>query len=115
MSFETSIQSWVSLDNQIRTLSDRMKELRSKRNDIGDNIIAYVETNELNNAVVKISDGKLRFSVTRQTAPLTLKHIEECLRKCINDSDKVSAIMKYIKDTRDIKENSDIKRTYAKD
>ena len=57
MSFESSIQNWVALDNQIKTLSDRLKELRTKRNDIGDNIISYVETNELSNAVVKISDG----------------------------------------------------------
>lgn len=115
MSFESSIQNWVALDNQIKTLSDRLKELRTKRNDIGDNIISYVETNELSNAVVKISDGKLRFGMTRQTAPLTLRHVEECLTKCINDGDKVAAIMKYIKDTREVKENPDIKRSYAKD
>lgn len=115
MSFETSIQSWVAIDNQIKTLSDRLKELRSERNDIGENIIAYVETNELSNAVVKISDGRLRFGTSRQTAPLTLRHVEECLNKCISDGEKVGAIMKYIKDTRDIKENSDIKRTYTKD
>lgn len=115
MSFESSIQNWVALDNQIKTLSDRLKELRAERNDIGDNIIAYVETNELSNAVVKISDGRLRFGTTRQTAPLTLRHVEECLNKCINDGEKVTAIMKYIKDTRDVKENSDIKRSYTKD
>ena len=115
MSFETSIQSWVAIDNQIRTLSDRLKELRAERNDIGENIIAYVETNELSNAVVKISDGKLRFGTSRQTAPLTLRHVEECLNKCISDGEKVSAIMKYIKDTRDVKENPDIKRSYTKE
>ena len=115
MSFETSIQEWVSLDNQLRTLNDKVKELRSERNDIGDNIITYVETNELNHAVVKISDGRLRFGVTKQTAPLTLRHVEDCLKKCINDEEKVSAIMKYIKETRYVKENTDIKRTYAKE
>ena len=115
MSFESSIQSWVAIDNQIKTLSDRLKELRAERNDIGENIIAYVETNELSNAVVKISDGKLRFGTSRQTAPLTLRHVEECLNKCISDGEKVSAIMKYIKDTRDVKENPDIKRSYTKE
>ena len=115
MSFESSIQSWVAIDNQIKTLSDRLKELRAERNDIGENIIAYVETNELSNAVVKISDGKLRFGTSRQTAPLTLRHVEECLNKCISDEGKVAAIMKYNKDTRDVKENSDIKRSYTKE
>ena len=113
MSFETSIQNWVSLDNQIKTIGDRVKTLRSERNDIGDHIIKYVETNKLNHAVVKISDGKLRFVASRQTAPLTLRHVEECLIKCIIDTEKVSAIMKYIKDTREIRESSDIKRTYV--
>ena len=115
MSFEESIKDWVSLDNQIKTLSDRLKELRIERNEISDNIITYIDTNELNNAVVKISDGKLRFGVTRQTAPLTLKHVENCLHNCISDEAKVSAIMKYIKETREVKENTDIKRTYAKE
>ena len=115
MSFETSIQNWVAIDNQIKTLSDRLKELRAERNDIGENIIAYVETNELSNAVVKISDGKLRFGTSRQTAPLTLRHVEECLNKCISDGGKVTAIMKFIKDTRDVRENSDIKRSYTKE
>ena len=115
MSFETSIQKWVTLDNQIKTVGDHLKDLRTERNDIGDNIITYVETNNLNNVVVKISDGKLRFGVTRNTAPLTLRHVELCLNKCISDGEKVGAIMKYIKDTRDVKEITDIKRTYAKD
>ena len=115
MTFETSIKDWVALDNQIKTLGDRLKELRAERNDIGDNIISYVETNELNNAVVQISDGKLRFGVTRQTAPITLRHVQDCLSKCISDENKVNAIMKYIKDTREVRENPDIKRSYSKD
>ena len=115
MSFESFIQNWVSLDNQIKIAGENLKELRDKRNDIGKNIITYVETNKLSNAVVKISDGRLRFGITRQTAPLSLKHVEDCLKKCINDEDKVSAIMKYIKDTRCIKEQSDIKRSYVKE
>ena len=64
------------------------------------------------NATVKISDGKLRFTSSRQTPPLTFKHIEECLTKCIQNPEQVEKIMTYIKETRDIKYIPDIKRTY---
>ena len=31
MSFEQNIQQWVAIDNQIKILNDRMKELREKK------------------------------------------------------------------------------------
>lgn len=115
MTFEGSVQEWVSVDNQIKALSERLRVLRAEKGELGDKIIQYVETNNLSNAVVQISDGRLRFSTTRHLAPLTAKHVEECLTKCIGDKAQVGAIMKYIKDTREVKESQDIKRTYSKD
>ncbi len=112
MSFEESIQSWVATDNKIRLLNEELRELRGERNTANEAIMAYVETNKLANATVKISDGKLRFTSARQTAPLTLKYIEECLTKCIQNGDQVGLIMKYIKESRNVKYLPDIKRSY---
>tara|TARA_Y100000996_G_scaffold163690_1_gene127190 strand:+ start:147 stop:497 length:351 start_codon:yes stop_codon:yes gene_type:complete len=114
MNFESSIKKWVSLDNHLKSLNNQIKEARIERNDIADNILRYIDTNELNNATVNISDGNLRFINTRQSAPLTLRHVESCLHKCISNEDQVNLIMNCIKETRDIKETSDIKRTYNK-
>jgi hypothetical protein len=115
MSFEGSIKEWVSVDNRIKSLSDRMRNLRAEKGELGDRIMQYAQTNNLSNAVVKISDGCLRFATTRHLAPLTAKHVEECLLQCIGDQSQVTAIMKYIKDTRAVKETQDIKRTYTKE
>ena len=114
MNFETSIQKWVALDNKIKCLSEELKEARANRNNIGSNILTYVETQELSNATINISDGKIRFGSIKSTPPLTLKHVEFCLRNCIHDENQVASIMKYIKDTREVKESPDIKRTYTK-
>ena len=62
MSFEKNIQSWVSLDNQLRILNNKTRELREQRNSFSESIIKYVETNRLDNSVVEISDGQLRFA-----------------------------------------------------
>jgi hypothetical protein len=112
MSFEENIQKWVTLDNQIKMLNDKLKELRENKNSICNNILQHVDEKNLENATVKISDGKLQFTSIRQTQSLTLKYVHDCLIKCIGKQEQVDAIMKYIKESRDIKYIPDIKRTY---
>ena len=114
MSFEKQIQQWVSLDNQLKIINEKARDLRSQKNEIGENIFQYVETNQLSNATVKISDGKLRFGALKQTNPLTLKYVESCLNDCIANKEQVEHIMRHIKESRETKEVPDIKRTYAK-
>ena len=113
MSFEEQIKSWVSIDNEIRVQNDILKNLRIKRNETSENIIQYVETENLHNATVKISDGKLRFMDTKQQAPLTLQFVKKCLMECIQKSEEVEKIMEHIKVSRDIKIISNIKRSYT--
>jgi hypothetical protein len=112
MSLEENIKKWVALDNQLKTLSDKTKELREARSTTEELILEYVETKKMNNATVNISDGRLRFVNTKQTAPLTLKYVEECLLHCIKKEEQVTLIMDYIKETREVKYVPDIKRTY---
>jgi hypothetical protein len=112
MSLEENIKKWVSVDNQLKTLNDKTKELREIKNNTEQVILEYVETKKMNNATVNISDGKLRFVSTKQTAPLTLKYVEECLKNCIKSEEQVASIMEYIKETREVKYVPDIKRTY---
>ena len=45
MSFEQNIQNWVSIDNQIKTLSEQIKELRDKKNVITEKSIHIVISN----------------------------------------------------------------------
>jgi hypothetical protein len=110
--FETSIQKWVALDNQLRNINERTKTLRDEKNHLEKNILQHIETNKLNNAVVSISDGKLKFVQSKQTPPLSLTFVEECLMKCISNQDHVNRIMKFIKSSRPHKICPDIKRIY---
>tara|TARA_B100000902_G_C26513116_1_gene529561 strand:- start:132 stop:476 length:345 start_codon:yes stop_codon:yes gene_type:complete len=113
MTFEENIQKWVLLDNQIKVLNDRVKGLREQKNSASESIMQHVETNSLSNATVRISDGQLKFTATRQTTPLTFRYIKDCLIKCINNPEQVEQIMNFIKESREIKHIPEIKRTYA--
>jgi hypothetical protein len=113
MSFEENIKKWVTLDNQVKSMNEKTKQLRDEKNNLEENIMSYVETNKLSNATVNISGGKLRFVNSKQTAPLTLKYVEDCLSKCIGNQTQVTQIMKIIKDSREVKYTADIKRYSA--
>ena len=59
--FEKNIQKWVAIDNQLKIINERAKELRDEKNDLLEDINLYIETNKLHNASIDISDGKLKF------------------------------------------------------
>ncbi len=112
MSFEQQLQQWVQIDNQMKTLGDKMKELRDKKNAISEEINEYVETNELTNKTVKLADGQLKFGKVKETQPLTFKYLETCLNEIIKNEEQVGKIIEYIKNKRESKYVSEIKRFY---
>ena len=114
MTFEERIQNWVLTDNQIKLYLERTRELRSQRNDITDSLHQYIKEKDLENATIKITDGRLKFQYSKITNPLTFRFIEDCLHECINNSDQVQYIIKYIKSKRSTRLVPDIKRFYNK-
>jgi hypothetical protein len=112
MSFEQNIQQWISVDNQMKQLTDKIKELRDKKNTLNDAIFNHVENSNLSNATVQISDGKLKFIKIKDTQQLTFKYLETCLHEIIKNEEQVNKIVEYIKNKRDVKYVPEIKRFY---
>ena len=112
MSFENKLQQWVSIDNQMKDLNEQLKELRDKKNELNESITVHVENTNLSNATVQISDGKLRFVKVKDTQPLTFKYLETCLREIIKNEEQVNKILEYVKNKREVKYISEIKRSY---
>jgi septal ring factor EnvC (AmiA/AmiB activator) len=109
---EKSIQSWVEVDNELKKINDKVKDLRTRKNDLEDKIMDYVQENEMNNNFINISDGKLKFCETKQTSPITLGFLEKCLGEIIANQQQVKQIMEYIKNKREQKVVPEIKRYY---
>ena len=85
---EKTIQNWVELDNELKKLNEKSKDIRTRKNDVEDKIMTYVEDNDMNNSVVNIVDGKIKFCETKQTSPLTLGFLEKCLSEVMLIRDK---------------------------
>lgn len=110
MNFENQIQQWVQLDNQLKQLNDKTKELREKRNNLEESIITHASSNNLSNATIKISDGRLKFANTRVPEPLTFKYLEKSLSEVIKNESQVKIIIDHLKNKREIKVVPEIKR-----
>ncbi len=114
MEFEKKIQQWILIDDQIRTLNERMKDLRERKNNLSETINEHVETSNLSNASVKLPDGgKLKFVKVKETQPLTFKYLETCLSEIIKNEEQVKKIIEYVKNKRESKYVPEIKRMYA--
>ena len=110
MSFENQIKQWVQLDNEIKLLNDRTKDLREKRNTLEKNITTYAASNNLSSSTVQISDGRLKFSNTKVPEPLTFKYLEKTLSEVIKNESQVKLILEHIRQKREVKVVPVIKR-----
>ena len=110
MSFENQIQQWVSIDNQLKQLNEKTKELREKRNVLEQNITGYASSNDLSSSTIQISDGKLKIQNTRVPEPLTFKYLEKTLGEVIKNESQVKLIMEHVRQKRAIKIVPEIKR-----
>jgi len=110
MSFENQIQKWVSIDNEIKNLNEKIKLLRDSRNQLSENIINYANEKKITNSTIKITDGKLKFANTKVTEPLTFKYIENTLAEIIVNETQLKYIMEHLKNKRTSKIIPEIKR-----
>ncbi|MDA7464527.1 hypothetical protein N8996_07050 [Candidatus Poseidonia alphae] len=109
--FQENIKKWVSTDSQIKILNDKIKDIKNEKQQLGESIFNFVETNNLSQSTIKISDGKLKFTQTKQTGPVTLGFLENTLGELFSE-EQTNQIMDHIKSKREVKYSSEIKRYY---
>ena len=110
MNLDQQIKDWMQLDNQLKLLNEKVKELRDKKNTVHNRIIDYASKNDLLHSNIKIGDGRLKFTNTNIANPLTFKYLEKCLGEVIRNEKQVTQIMDYVKSKREIKSVYEIKR-----
>jgi len=71
--FQSDIKDWVKIDTELKSLTDKTRELREKKSGIMDNIMEFVDNNELNATTVKISDGRLKICTCKTNITINIK------------------------------------------
>ena len=107
--FIDNIKQWVSLDNQIKKTNEQLKLIRNKKQLLCNDICSYMKMQEIQNKI-EISDGYIKTYERKEYAPLSYIYVEKCLKELIKDDNQVLRIMNYLKEKREIKVTSDLKR-----
>lgn len=110
MSFEDNIKKWVQIDNQLKIYNERIKLLREQKLQLTDTLFSQANEKDYANAIIQITDGKLKFTNTKVHTPLTFKYIEEILTSTVANPKAREEIIKRLKDSREVKYTHEIKR-----
>ena len=108
--FNSQIVQWISLDNQSKLLSEKIKDVRDKKNTLNISIINFATQNNMSNSIISSNDCKLKFGSTNVPQTLSLGYIQKCLGEIIKNETQRTQIYEYIKNHREIKTNPEIKR-----
>jgi hypothetical protein len=112
--FISDIQRWVVLDTQLKLANEKLKQIRESRNQLTSQICNYVDSKNMRETKLQISDGNLRVYDRKEYSPITFTYIETSLDKIIPNKEHVASIIKYLKENREITTVSDIRRNITK-
>mgnify|MGYP006200232133 FL=1 len=109
--FINDIKQWVTLDDQLKQTSKLVKQIKKKKNEVGLEIQGYMEQNEIQDKDINLSDGKIKYYVSKRTCGMSKKYIENSLMLYYNgDLTKAREVTNYIYANRESKEATTLKR-----
>lgn len=107
-----NIQKWALLDSQLKQITEKTKEYRELKSTLTQSICTYLQENNMQSTKIDTSNGHIKLYEKKDYSPLTFGYIEDCLGKIIPDNSHVEFIIQYLKEHREIKTSSDLRRTY---
>ena len=108
--FIQNIQSWVNIDTQIKMIHEKTKPLRERKIELSEKITKYMKQNQIDKKRIDITDGSLGLYEKKEYSALTYGYIEKCLGEIIPDKKHVEYIITYLREHRQIKQSTDIRR-----
>ena len=92
--FRDNVLRWVEIDDDIRSIRAKVKELNDEKKQYEEQIISYL--NKVDEESIIIKDGKLSKSVSKSQAPLKKENIHKSLTELVGDSNKAMVMTEHI-------------------
>ena len=124
--FKCEVRRFDNIDSEIRTINEKMKplqnrlkELKQTKKSLENNICSFMETNEI--AECKLSEGTLLYKESKNVIPLSKETIRQNIIKFFqenyddefkksNAEEKAETLFKFVYENREYKENKTLKR-----
>jgi len=107
--FRDKVIKWIEIDDSIRELRAKTKELTTEKKQYEEYILSYMD--QIEEKCFNIKDGKLRKNVSKTKGPLKKQIIHQALVEIVGDSNKATAMTEHIINSRPTVERVNLKRT----
>ena len=104
-----TIKGWMQIDSEMKLLQKELKERRLKKKHLTEALVEIMKTNEID--CFDISEGKIIYTANKVKAPLSKKHLNECLAKYFASNPHIQAddVSNFIMESRTVKTNESIR------
>jgi hypothetical protein len=110
--FKSNVKSWIELDDDIKTLTEALKERKKKKDEITPNLMAFMGNYQINDLNTK--DGQLKFSKTNVAKPLSKKYLMNRIGDFFKNYDKGEEVVNFVYENREKEEKFKLRRVIKK-
>ena len=104
-----SIRDWIQIDNEMRSLQERLKVLRNQKKENTGNLVNVMKSNEID--CFDINDGKLIYAKTKVKKAINKDYLLKTLTTYFEDnSEKAAQLSKFLLDQREENIKESIRR-----
>tara|TARA_B100001093_G_C26504729_1_gene874865 strand:- start:258 stop:665 length:408 start_codon:yes stop_codon:yes gene_type:complete len=107
--FKKKVLKWLEIDDQIREMRAKSKELNTQKKQYEEFILSFLE--QVGEKELAVSDGKLRRNVSKTKKPLSKDTIQKALTELVKEKEKVNTMTEHIINSRPVVERINLKRT----
>ena len=96
--FTKSIQDYLKLEEEIKTIEAAVKNRKEKRKNLSETILTFLQENEISNVNMQgnFSGKQMRCSTIKKKTALTEKTISKSLVKYFNDPEEANKVLEAI-------------------
>jgi len=112
--FATYVRSWIHYNGLASTFLKQSLRARQVRDEYETKVIEHLAQNQMENAIIQISDGRLSVVEERVPRSLTMKNIETLLHGYFatkGGRDETTDVMNYLRGHRGVDRVKHLKRT----
>lgn len=111
--FTENIKKWVIVEKKIGSVKEeynlKIQDYKKAKDELEKSLTKYMRENNLTDSIIKLPDGKIKYTETNIQQPITYKFLMEVFTELFKNTDKAEEIIKYIKQRRETKKITNLK------
>ena len=108
--FQNKVIKYVSIDNKIKQGQEAIRELKKEKEKTSKELLIYIKTEHLEECPINISNGKLKYTISKTTKPMSKEYIRQRLEQYFKSKSKAEEIIDFLYKDRETNEKEVIRR-----